>query len=102
MWNCGEQGKQLALFKASARGHHACVSLLVANGADVNMASEVIEARGIRYSSESALYYWLVESLCHCDEQAGETALMLAALNGDHECVSILVANGATELMNRM
>ena len=36
-----------------------------------------------------------MSSGCRCDEQAGETALMQAAGNGHHECVSTLIAKGA-------
>ena len=32
-----------ALILAAFNGHHECVSILVANGADVDMAFEVIE-----------------------------------------------------------
>ncbi len=31
----------------------------------------------------------------HCDNQDGETALMMAAVEGRFECVSVLLANGA-------
>ncbi len=34
-------------------------------------------------------------SLCPCDNQNGETALMMAAVAGRFECVSVLLANGA-------
>ena len=33
-------------------------------------------------------------------EQAGETALVKAAGNGHHECVSTLIANGATQVIH--
>ena len=38
-----EQDGETALIKAAASGHHECVSILVANGADVNMATTVYE-----------------------------------------------------------
>ena len=34
-------------------------------------------------------------SICYWVEQHGQTALIWAAMHGHHECVSILVANGA-------
>ena len=39
--NCDEQGGETALMAAAHNGHHECISILVANGADVNMASKV-------------------------------------------------------------
>ncbi len=39
-----EQVGETALMSADNNGHHECVSILVANGADVNIASKVIEA----------------------------------------------------------
>ena len=39
--NCDEQGGETALMGAAHNGHHECLSILVANGADVNMASKV-------------------------------------------------------------
>ena len=61
-----QYSQETALMMAAKRGHHECVSILVANGADVNAP---------------------------CD--AFETALMKAAENGHLDCASILIANGA-------
>ena len=42
----GPQGEVTALMMAAQGGYHKCVSILVTNGADVNMASKVIGCRG--------------------------------------------------------
>ncbi len=33
--------------------------------------------------------------VCYSDIQDGETALIMAAMEGHHKCISILIANGA-------
>ena len=43
------QSEATALMMAAEKGHLECVSTLVANGADVNMASEVIGCRRCAY-----------------------------------------------------
>ncbi len=68
---CGAMGdeqysEETALMMAAEKGHQECVSILVANGANVNAP---------------------------CD--AFETALMKAVGNGHLDCASILIANGA-------
>ena len=60
-----------------------CVSVLVANGAEIYQTDKVM------------LYASLSERVRYLYEQHGETALMMAAGMGHHRCVSNLVANGA-------
>jgi ankyrin repeat protein len=43
----GDQGTQLAFMVAAENGHVACVLLLLASGAAVNIANKVIESQGI-------------------------------------------------------
>ena len=67
---------------AAGKGHHECVSILVANGADINYRVLRRHDCGKRRGS-------------YISEIIAETALTLAVTNGHHQCVSILVANGA-------
>jgi ankyrin repeat protein len=41
MYHCNEQGGMTALMMAARNGHHGCISMLIANGADVNVAMKV-------------------------------------------------------------
>ena len=98
---------------AAHYGHHECVSILVAHGADVSHSESVcctvcLDVRGVslRLNDGHCSWHYVpvvtivafceeLLSVCHWNEQNGDTALMLAASEGHHECVSILVANGA-------
>jgi hypothetical protein len=46
-YTVGGQGAQLAFMMAAENGHLACVLLLLANGAAVNIANKVIEFQGV-------------------------------------------------------
>ena len=72
-----EQEGDTALILAAWRGHHECVSTLIANGADVNIIAPELEDWEFSIRDCSA------------------SALMMAADHGHHECLSILIANGA-------
>ena len=72
-----EQEGDTALILAAWRGHHECVSTLIANGAEVNIIAP--EAKDWKFS----------------DRAFSASALMMAAKYGHHECLSILIANGA-------
>ena len=41
MFHFNEQDGSTALMKAARYGHHECAAILIANGAEVNMAKEV-------------------------------------------------------------
>ena len=45
--HCNVQSGDTALMMFANRGHDECVAILVANGADVNVTSEVIEGFSI-------------------------------------------------------
>ena len=86
---------------AAQKGHHECLSILLAHGAEVDKATGV-SVRGVC----SIAYLWEVAcivlkgcvvtflSLCR-QLQSGLTALMMAALEGHHEYLPILLAHGA-------
>ena len=94
-----------ALVIAAQIGQHECLSILLAHGAEVDKANEVSVLRACPSS------WWICSRLfgkivsgtgqmccdqcCLCTHQDGCTALMIAALQGQHECLSILFAHGA-------
>jgi ankyrin repeat protein len=74
---------------AAYNGHYECISTLIAEGANVNIAMEV------NYDVTVGMYEYNFGLFYHLDEQDGETALMMATRKRHDECVSILIANGA-------
>ena len=82
---------------AAEYGRQDCVSILVANKADVNIASKVFGVKGLErlQCKVKCLICW--NALCSYPflMQGEATALMIAAEKGHPECVSIFVANGA-------
>ena len=64
LYNCDEQGGETALMAAAENGHHACISILVANGADVNMASKVPMEMICIVSCAMGLIFFFFECLC--------------------------------------
>ena len=101
-----------ALMTAAKEGHHDCLSILLAHGAKVNIAREVsvvairlecMRMNMIRFISVVHYCGLLWAGFGHkcfdyhasCIDQGDSTALMLAAENGHHECLSILLAHGA-------
>jgi hypothetical protein len=75
-----------ALTLASASGHLAVVTALIAAGADVNAASEVLSGGDVGLGAKLTSHYSL---------QVGLTALASASTSGHPEVVAALIAAGA-------
>lgn len=80
------QWGETALMSASSEGHNGVVSILAANGADVDMANEV-------GGCPRPLPPWLPSDACR--SQLGNTALILAAMKGHKNVVETLLRAGA-------
>ena len=100
---CHLQDGHTAVVMAAHKGHHECLSILLAHGAEVDKTNPV-SVRGvcsIAFLWDAACYGVAAElMLCnlHClcyQLQYGSTALIIAAREGHHECLSILLAHGA-------
>ena len=89
--NCIDQAGCTALMIVAQKGRHECLSVLLAHGADVNMAGEVSTV-GIRVEKLSPAVRC---THCFFVDKDGFTALMIAAQEGHQECISILLAHGA-------
>ncbi len=69
-WNCSfhEQDGETALMIATGMRHDECDSILIANGADVNMAMEVVArcfcVSSFDVSPPSSLIYSVEKQLC--------------------------------------
>jgi ankyrin repeat protein len=81
---------------AAENGHHQCVSLLIANGANASIANKVIKVSpAAALCSRESSFYGMHASV----EQAGETALVKAAGNGHPKCVSILIDHCSAQVI---
>ena len=76
---------------AARKGHQECLAILLAHGAEVNFRNVcLVSATNVEYATVHVAYHHY-----RCFKKDGYTALMIAAAEGHHECLLILLTNGA-------